>query len=195
MSGTIERIQIKELHGRKNIEATLSNNTLILVGENGSGKTTFLRILFYFLSGRWLGLIQFRFESIVVTIDGHEYRVTHEELVKAFKGADRRILADLPPMIRRKVMEIFERGEPDRIAIQLERLSARYPIQPEIILRQLEYMGEKPRGIQKNLQDDLLSFFVTNSKVSLRFKHSDFATVPGLLEPVFDCRAKNAAAR
>lgn len=155
MSGTIERIQINELHGRTNIEATLSNNTLILVGENGSGKTTFLRILFHFLSGRWLTLLQFRFQSIVVTIDGHEYSVTHEELLKAFKGADRRALADLPPFVRRKVMEIFEHGDPDRIAFELDKLGTRFPIQPERILRHLEYMGKNPRGIQKNFQETI----------------------------------------
>lgn len=155
MSGIIERIVIIGLYGRKNIEVELTDNALILVGENGSGKTTFLRILFHFLAGRWLALIQFKFESIIITIDGQEHLVVHEELLKAFKGVDRRILADLPPSIRRRVMELFERGEPDRFAYELHRLKDRFPINPEHILRQLEYIGEKPKGTQKQLQETI----------------------------------------
>jgi predicted ATP-binding protein involved in virulence len=48
MCNTLDRFRILGLHGKKNIDVAISNNTLILVGENGSGKTTFLRILFHF---------------------------------------------------------------------------------------------------------------------------------------------------
>src|SRR5712692_3089984 len=139
MNSTLERIQIIGLYGNKTVDVRIKNNTLILVGENGSGKTTFLRILFHFLSGRWFSLVQYRFEYIVATIAGNEYRVAHEELVKAFRGIDRRILAAVPPPLRQRVVELFERGEFDRIAIELERMSARYSIPSEIILRQLEF--------------------------------------------------------
>ena len=81
MNSTLERFQIIGLYGRKNFDVSIRENTLILVGENGSGKTTLLRILFSFLSGRWLSLVQFRFDSIIAIIDGCEYKVSHEELI------------------------------------------------------------------------------------------------------------------
>lgn len=156
MKGLIERIQITGLHGSKNIEVSFSDNTLILVGENGSGKTTFLRILFHFLSGRWLALTQFKFKSIVITVDGQEYSVIHEELLKAFKDIDRRILANVPPLIRRRFKEIFERGDTDRISYELQRLARRYQIEPVDVFRQLEYLDdEKPRGTKKQLQETI----------------------------------------
>ncbi len=111
MNSTLERFQIFGLHGRKVVDVAIKDNTLVLVGENGSGKTTFLRILFHFLSGRWLSLVQFRFDSIVATIGGSEYKVSHEDLVKAFKGVDRRLLAEIPSPLRRKVMEFLEKGD------------------------------------------------------------------------------------
>ena len=121
-NSTLERFQIIGLHGCRFVDVTIRDNTLILVGENGSGKTTFLRILFHFLSGRWLPLVQFRFDSIVATIGGIEYKVSHEELVKAFKGIDRRFLAEIPLPLRRRVMELIERGELEKAGIELERM-------------------------------------------------------------------------
>ncbi len=80
MNNPLERIQIIGLHGNATWDVKIRDNTLVLVGENGSGKTTFLRILFYFLSGRWSSLNQFRFEDIIATINGIEYKLTHTDL-------------------------------------------------------------------------------------------------------------------
>lgn len=155
MNSTLERFRIIGLHGRKTVDVAIRENTLVLVGENGSGKTTFLRILFHFLSGRWLSLVQFRFESIVATIGGVEYKVSHEELVKAFKGVDRRFLAEIPPTLRRRVMELLEKGDLERVGIELERAGGRYSIPPEVLLRQLEFFEEPPRGAKKELQETI----------------------------------------
>ncbi|WP_139064103.1 AAA family ATPase [Thiorhodospira sibirica] len=75
MSNKLEELSIKEFYGSRNIEVSIQDNTLILVGENGSGKITFLRILFYLLSDRWISLAQFKFESLSVTISGKRFSV------------------------------------------------------------------------------------------------------------------------
>ncbi|WP_075323957.1 AAA family ATPase [Acidithiobacillus albertensis] len=155
MNSALERFRIIGLHGRKTVDVAIRDNTLVLVGENGSGKTTFLRILFHFLSGRWFSLVQFRFGSIVATIGGVEYKVSHEELVKAFKGIDRRFLAEIPPLLRRRVMELLEKGDIERVGIELERAGGRYSIPPEVLLRQLEFFEEPLRGSKKELQETI----------------------------------------
>ena len=38
MNKTLDRFQIVGLHGKKNIDVRFYENTLILVGENGSGR-------------------------------------------------------------------------------------------------------------------------------------------------------------
>lgn len=152
-NSALERFQIVGLHGRRNIDITIRDNTLVLVGENGSGKTTFLRILFHFLSGRWISLVQFRFDSIIATIGGSEYSVSHEELVRAFKGVDRRFLAELPPLLRRRVMELIKRGELEKAGIELERMGGRYAVPPDILLSQIEIFEDTPRGLNKELQE------------------------------------------
>lgn len=152
MNGSLERFRILGLHGHKSVDVVIKENTLVLVGENGSGKTTFLRILFHFLSGRWLPLVQFRFDCIVATIGESEYKVSHEELVQAFKGVDRRFLAELTPPLRRRVMELLEKGNFERLSSELERSGSRYSIPPEILLRQMEFFEEPLRGAKKELQ-------------------------------------------
>lgn len=155
-NSALERFRIVGLHGRKNFDVVIRDNTLVLVGENGSGKTTFLRILFHFLSGRWLSLVQFPFEFIVATIGGEDYKVAHEELGKAFKGFDRRFLAEIPPSLRRRVMESLEKGDLERVSFELERAGSRFSSIPtEMLLLQLEFFEQPPRGIKKELQETI----------------------------------------
>lgn len=45
----INSFRINKLHGCLNYELKLKDNTLILIGENGSCKTTIIKVLFYTL--------------------------------------------------------------------------------------------------------------------------------------------------
>ncbi|MBF0607311.1 MAG: AAA family ATPase [Magnetococcales bacterium] len=80
MCGNIERFQIIGLHGYKNLDIRIEDNTIILVGENGSGKTTVLRLLYYFLSGQLSSLSPYGFARLVVTIDGSEHELSYGKL-------------------------------------------------------------------------------------------------------------------
>lgn len=153
MENTLERISVKGLYGNRTIEATLRDNTLILVGENGAGKTTFLRILFHVLSGRWLPLIQYRFDSISISIAGKHYDISHESLSKSFEKVDRRFLSELPPPSRRKIMELIQSGEVDQIPIELEKTRRRYGMSSEMVMSQLNLFEDNSIGLNKELQD------------------------------------------
>ncbi len=153
MNNTLNRIQIIGLHGNKKIDVVMNDNTLILVGENGSGKTTFLRILFHFLSGRWLSLIQFPFQYMICTIAGNEYRVTREELVKASRMSDHRLFVDIPPPYRHKITALYEAGDLDQVSLELKRIANRHGTHFESVLRRFEFFEDKPRGFKKELQD------------------------------------------
>ncbi len=61
---SIKRFQIRKLHGYRDLDIGLKDNTLILVGENGAGKTSILHIFYYLLSGQWRSLAKYHFESV-----------------------------------------------------------------------------------------------------------------------------------
>ncbi|MGD9680500.1 MAG: AAA family ATPase [Candidatus Obscuribacterales bacterium] len=116
MKFTIERFYIKGLHGRRSIDIPITDNRLILVGENGSGKTTIINLLYFFLSRQWARLADFNFDSISLTIDGQELKITADQLRQ--KGR-----------ITRSVFEHYQRRVPkfvvERIRNHLTRMSTK----------------------------------------------------------------------
>jgi predicted ATP-dependent endonuclease of OLD family len=60
----LTRFQVVGLHGLRNIDVKLEDNKLILVGENGTGKSTFVNLIYYFLTKQWSRLNEYRFERI-----------------------------------------------------------------------------------------------------------------------------------
>jgi ABC-type transport system involved in cytochrome c biogenesis ATPase subunit len=128
MSATLKRFRVVGLHGFKNYQLSFNDNALIIVGENGSGKTTLLRMLFYFLSGRWQSLIQFQFQSVEAQIDRQDFKVTRDELVKAFRARGLPLLRRFPPSARGLIKGLIERGRFERLPDEIMRLGMRYGV-------------------------------------------------------------------
>ncbi|ETA68483.1 hypothetical protein MettiDRAFT_1955 [Methanolobus tindarius DSM 2278] len=132
MEGILEHINIKGLHGNRNIDVQLKNNTLIIVGENGSGKTTFLQILFYVLSGKWGPLLQNRFDSIHIKISGKKYEIDYEELSDNYNSImssnyrHSRTRPNLPSAIIHQLEELLASGRDEQIPFEIERLATKY---------------------------------------------------------------------
>lgn len=76
----ISRFEITALFGRYNVQLNFQDNSLVLVGENGTGKSTILSILYYFLTRQWSRLADMPFKAICATIDGEPLRVSREEI-------------------------------------------------------------------------------------------------------------------
>lgn len=56
--------EIEGLNNEKNVSLSFQNNTRILLGENGTGKTTILTILYYVLSRKFYNLYNIEFSKI-----------------------------------------------------------------------------------------------------------------------------------
>lgn len=82
MASKIEYLHVQELYGQRNYHISLEDNQLILVGENGTGKSTITSILFYVITGQWKNLWKFKFSSISIGVDGKEYKITREDVSK-----------------------------------------------------------------------------------------------------------------
>ncbi len=105
----ITSFHIEGLHGDRNIEIKLNENTLVLVGENGMGKTTVLRLLYYFLSCQWNTLLQFEFRSLTVIIQGKEHTVQRSDIEEHYhRMIPGRILRRFPPRARKELWPLLE---------------------------------------------------------------------------------------
>lgn len=70
------------LWGERNYKLRLADGKLIMVGENGSGKSTILRILYYTLAKKWGQLVNEDFERIYIVINDEKKEFTKQQLGK-----------------------------------------------------------------------------------------------------------------
>lgn len=75
MTSTVKRINIFGLYSARDYSIDFKNNSLILVGENGSGKTTVSRIIYAVLSCNWDLLRSYPFDRIVIYFDNDTVEV------------------------------------------------------------------------------------------------------------------------
>ena len=116
----ITRFKIIKLHGEKNIEVEFSDCVRIILASNGTGKTSLISILYYFLSCNFYRLSQFDFEKIEVTFaDGTEFEISQQDLENQLAIADRESL----PVVARRLVD---RIDPDKLneLVELYRQSA-----------------------------------------------------------------------
>ncbi len=79
----IQLFSISGLFGRQKVAIPFKKNVKILIGENGSGKTTILNVLYYTLSGQFRKLNTIEFESITLKFEsGLEVTLKKDELVE-----------------------------------------------------------------------------------------------------------------
>ncbi len=95
----IEQIKIERLFGELNYDIRIVDNKLILVAENGSGKTTIVNIIYYFLSRQWTKLLRYRFEKISAKINGQQYVLNRKEIDILSSDKFKRILKRYPQSI------------------------------------------------------------------------------------------------
>ena len=184
---SITRFEIKKLHGYKSIDLKLVDNTLILVGENGAGKSTVLQLFYYLLSGQWSSMAKYHFESVCMTIDNKKYTLRYADIEKSFRSIDRRVLTHLPPSVRHQVFNLLEQTEGRLVTPELERICERYGVSLPFLMHELnifhhssskkaEPLREALDGIRKSLNAQLLylpTYRRIEQELSLIFKGLD----------------------
>lgn len=82
MKSNIEYLKIVGLYGKRDYFVKFENNQLILVGENGTGKSTITSIFHFVITGQWKKLWKFDFETISISVDEKVYDITKEDVSK-----------------------------------------------------------------------------------------------------------------
>ena len=86
MISRLKKFCIFGLWGEKQVELSFAGDKLLLVGENGSGKTTILRMIYETLACKWAMLSLEEFDYIELHFENADTVKIEKEKVKDSKG-------------------------------------------------------------------------------------------------------------
>jgi predicted ATPase len=148
MPTALTQFQIEGLHGRnRTIDIPIHDNRLVLVGENGTGKSTVANLLYYVLTQQWRRITEYRFTAIQVQSADSQFRVTHEdvETLAAYKSIqiNPELRHHYPPSVLRQVAQV----------VANETLFAE--LEGEMLVERIAEMTRSSRGRAKQLILDI----------------------------------------
>lgn len=101
----LDEFFVERLHSRRSLRLQLRNSTLVLVGENGAGKTTVINLLYYCLSRQWPRLAEYEFAAVGATIRGNTIVVTKDML--AATEFSRRLNRYASPVVQERMRQLL----------------------------------------------------------------------------------------
>lgn len=112
MPTALRQFQIEGLHGRnRTIDIPIRDNRLVLVGENGTGKSTVANLLYYSLTQQWRRIAEYRFSKILVSTADETIQFTHEDVdaLASYRSGplDSEIRHRYPPGVMRDVAKML----------------------------------------------------------------------------------------
>lgn len=84
----IKKFKIDNLFGYQNVDLRFKNNIMILMGENGLGKTSILNSLYFTLTQKWRKLSKINFETISLTIDNIDFSFNKKQLLAFIENSN-----------------------------------------------------------------------------------------------------------
>lgn len=149
----IELFRIDGLHNSKNYELRFQDNKLILVSDNGSGKTTIVNIFYYFLSKQWKKLLEYNFRRIFCIINNEEIEFT-KNFFQNLLQRDNKLRTRFSPITLKKLNEISEIINSvelfDLTNKEIDILSEKYEIPNRVIKEYIFEVYEKKESIENH---------------------------------------------
>lgn len=149
--GKLTKFAIYGLWGERNYKLEFNEEKLIVVGENGTGKTTVMRILFYCLACRWGNLVDENFRRIEITFDGETKGFEYEQIgdPKSYEISEE-WMERLPLPIRRRI--VFNREKKYR-PDELLRIIQSIESSDEWFSEELEYLKKCNEKISDSIKE------------------------------------------
>jgi len=141
----LERFEIKKLHGTHNVNITIKDNILVLIAENGSGKSIILQFIYLFLSKQWAKLLEYEFESVNTVIDGRPYSFAKKSYDNI---SDKTTIQDLSlryPLYRDFIintLSTFDINELNLNSFAINEIEAEFDIPLSLLMRMVNELND-----------------------------------------------------
>ncbi len=157
MQGKLTRFCIEGLHNIRTIDIPITDNKLVLVGENGMGKSTVANFIYFFLTMQWSRILDYKFKSVSAEIDSINYNLSRDDVNKLARKqnfTNERYRRRLPMSIYKKVAELVKKKYSDKKIIKLIAEDLGVPL--TILRREIENIRFS-NSISKELKEDIES--------------------------------------
>lgn len=155
MPGQLTRFRIEGLHNIRTIDIPIIDNKLVLVGENGTGKSTVANFIYFFLTTQWSRMLEHKFKSILAVIDSKKYEFNRDDIINLARRSDFiHGRFRLPISIRREIEAIFEEYTPEDV-IDHRRISRELGVPVHILRREIDRIAFEslvPEELKENIQ-------------------------------------------
>jgi predicted ATPase len=157
MSGILSRFRIEGLHNFRTIDISITENKLILVGENGTGKSTIANFIYFFLTSQWSRMLEYTFRGILAVINNEEYEFDRNDITRLASSDDfdRRDFR-LPYSLIRELKNLIEQqnASSEIRSNQMRDFSRRHGIPVQIIRQEIDHLIELslPNKLKEKLQ-------------------------------------------
>lgn len=157
VSTALTRFEVHGLHGSRTMDVRLADNKLILVGENGAGKSTFVNLIYYFLTKQWGRLQEFHFSRIcahfgdekleLVPDDLEHHMNVRRQLHRLFRASrDLRTDSHASAHVLKSLMELPFPDEADTDSEYFERFSREFHLPPGMVRGVLQEYSKEARA-------------------------------------------------
>lgn len=147
----LDSFRINKLHGAIDINLFFENNTLILLGENGSCKTTIIKMLYYTLSLQLEKLDKYNFDSIELKINNKDFIIYKKTLSLLLSNIDRRLFRNLPFRLRNELLMMHDQDCYDLDKIEYLCDMYKYPI--DLFFQNIENYKIKSQKENKKIKN------------------------------------------
>ncbi|MBD8083867.1 AAA family ATPase [Chryseobacterium caseinilyticum] len=149
----IKSFKVFKLFGKKNFNLHFEDNKLIIVAENGSGKTILLRLFFLFFSKQWNELVKYEFEEITALVNDKEF---------SFKKSEYRS-TEIPNYVIEKLSNLFPTYK-DFIRKGLINYKVEQIMNDEFLLGDIEAKYDVPQSLILSILNEVSSNNIVDNK-------------------------------
>lgn len=113
MTSILTRFSVKGLFERFDVDIPVEKDRLVLVGENGSGKSTVVSLLYYLLTAQWSAMSEMPFESLTAVVAGREIVIVRAQLQACLERRRRRPFgarSRLPRVVANRLQHHIQEG-------------------------------------------------------------------------------------